>query len=353
MFSDAAGGYAMMYLSLLGGFVLLMLCGDLLVRGAAALAARFGVSSLVIALTVVAVGTSMPELVISADAALQGSPDIALGNVVGSNIANILLVLGLPALIYPMSCSDGSLKQNTMIMLGASVLLIALCFLGTLTRGEGLLLLVLLGIYIAWSLLTVQTHRLEARARAAEARALALEVKETGKAVEAAVEQVIVKDVPTVAMSSLVIAAFILIGCVGLPLGAHLVVAGGTAIARAFAVPEATIALSLVAVGTSLPELSTSLMAAWRKEHDIAIGNVIGSNIVNILGILGLSSLIAPLPVSATFLQIDLWVMLLAAFAIIPTIMTRGSITWWKGAAFVLAYAIYIVSILHRGSALI
>lgn len=343
----------MMYLSVLGGFVLLMLCGDLLVRGAVALAARFGVPSLVIALTIVAVGTSMPELVISADAALQGSPDIALGNVVGSNIANILLVLGLPALIYPMSCADGSLKRNTMIMLGASVLLIALCLLGPLNRGEGLLLLVLLGIYIAWSLLEVQTHRLEARARAAEARALALEVKETGKAMEAAVEQVIVRDVPTVTMSWLVIAALILVGCAGLPVGAHLVVAGGTAIARAFSVPEATIALSLVAIGTSLPELSTSLMAAWRKEHDIAIGNVIGSNIVNILGILGVSSLIAPLPVAATFLHVDLWVMLLAAFAIVPTVMARGSITWWKGAAFVLAYAIYIVSILHRGSALI
>lgn len=340
----------MMYLSVLGGFVLLVLSGDLLVRGAVGLASRFGTSPLVIAVTVVALGTSMPELVISADAALQGSPEIALGNVIGSNIANILLVLGLPALISPLSCSDGSLKGSVLIMLGASAALTALCFLGPIGRGEGLLLLVLCGAYVAWSLLEVRTHRLEARALAAEARALALEVKEPGKAVEQAVEHAIVKNVPTAATSWAVIAAFTLIGFVGLPLGAHLVVSGGTAIARAFAVPEATIALTLVAVGTSLPELTTSLMAAWRKEHDVAIGNVIGSNIINILAILGVSSLIAPLPVAANFLHVDLWAMLLAAFAIVPTVMSRARITWWKGAMFVLAYAIYMVSIFQRGS---
>lgn len=343
---------ATMYLSALGGFVLLMLCGDLLVRGAVGLAARFGVSSLVIALTVVALGTSMPELVISADAALQGSPDIAIGNVVGSNIANILLVLGLPALVHPISCGGRSLTSNMWIMVGASLLLIALSFFGEFNRGEGLLLVVLLGIYIGWSQVDVRTHRLEARALAAEARAMAIEVKETGKVVEHAVEEMIEKDVPTAAMSSLVIAAFLLVGIVGLPLGAHLVVAGGTAIARAFAVPEATIALSMIAVGTSLPELSTSLMAAWRREYDVAIGNVVGSNIVNILGILGVTALIAPLPVAPNFLRVDLWVMLLAALAIVPTVVARGSIVRWKGAVFVVAYAVYLVVILQRGEGL-
>lgn len=342
----------MMYLSVLGGFALLMLCGDLLVRGAVGLAARFGVSSLVIALTVVALGTSMPELVISADAALQGSPDIALGNVVGSNIANILLVLGLPALVYPISCRGRALKLNTWIMLAVSVLLIALCFLGPLDRGEGLLLLVLLGIYLGWSQIDARTHRFEARALAAEARAMTLEVKETGKVVEHAIEEVIEEDVPTAAMSQLVIAVFLLVGIVGLPLGAHLVVAGGTAIARAFAVPEATIALSMIAIGTSLPELSTSLMAAWRREHDVAIGNVVGSNIVNILGILGVTALIAPLPVAPNFLRLDLWVMLLAALAIVPTVMARGSIVRWKGAVFVVAYAVYLIAILQHGRGL-
>ena len=342
----------MIYLELLGGFVLLVLCGDLLVRGAVGLAARFHVSPLVIALTVVALGTSMPELVISADATLQGSPDIAIGNVVGSNIANILLVLGLPALIYPISCGGRALVSNTWIMVGASVMLIALAFFGEFNRGEGLLLLVMLGIYLAWSQVDARAHRLAARAAAAEARALALEMKEAGKAVEQAVEEAIDRDVPSTAMSSIVIGAFILVGCAGLPLGAHLVVAGGTGIARAFAVPEAVIALSLIAVGTSLPELATSLMAAWRREHDVAIGNVVGSNIINILAVLGVSAMISPLSIAPNFLRADLWVMLLAALALTPVVIARSSITRWMGAAFVLAYAIYLFSILQRGSGL-
>jgi cation:H+ antiporter len=341
----------MTYLSVLGGFLLLALCGDLLVRGAVGLATRLGISALTIALTVVALGTSAPELFVSVDAALEGAPDLAIGNVVGSNIANILLVLGLPALLHPVSCRGRALGANTAIMIGVSLLLTALCFLGQLERGQGLLLLVLLGVYFAWSRFDLRTHRLEARLRAAEARALAADVKETGALVEHAVEDVIEEDVPSKAMSSLVVAIFILIGCAGLPLGAHLVVAGGAEIARAFGLSEAAIGLTLVAVGTSLPELATSLMAAWRREDDVAIGNVVGSNIVNILAILGLSSLMAPLPVAPNFLRVDLWVMLLAAFAVLPMVMRRGTITRWTGALFVLAYAIYVYTLLERGGA--
>lgn len=340
----------MTYLSFAGGLVLLMLGGDLLVRGAAGLAARAGVSPLVIALTVVALGTSMPELVISVEAALRGSPDIALGNVVGSNIANILLVLGLPALIHPIACGGQSLGFNTWLMLGASLLLIVLCFLGPLTQGEGLLLVVLLAAYLAWSAREARRHRIEARERASAAAALVREVGETRRLIEHAVEEIVEKDVTPAAMSRLVIGVFIVVGCIGLPIGAHLVVVGGTGIARAFGVPEAAIALSLIAVGTSLPELSTSLMAAWRRQHDLAIGNVVGSNIINILAILGVTSLIAPLPVAANFLHFDLWVMLLAALAIVPTVRARGSITRGKGAIFVLFYAVYLFTVFHYGS---
>ncbi|MBI1261131.1 MAG: calcium/sodium antiporter [Rhizobiales bacterium] len=339
-----------MYVWLISGFVLLVFCGDLLVRGAVSLAARLGVSSLVISLTIVALGTSMPELMIATDAALIGSPDIAIGNVVGSNIANILLVLGLPALIYPLACNQPSLRGNALMMIGASVILIVLAFIGPITRGEGFLLLVLTAIYFIWSREDVQKNKLEARTRAAEARAMALEVTKDETRLEERAEDVLHKDIPSTSVSWLVIGGYILIGCIGLPIGAHLVVIGGTDIARAFAVPESVIALSLIAVGTSLPEISTSLVAAWRREEGVAIGNVIGSNILNILAILGVASFVAPITVAPEFLHVDLWVMLITSLAILPIIMSKGSITRLNGAIFVLAYVAYLYAILQRVS---
>lgn len=319
----------MMYASLAAGLVVLLLCGDLLVRGAAGLAERAGLSPLVIALTVVALGTSMPELVVSVSAALQGSPDIALGNVVGSNIANILLVLGVPAMLYPIACSHHALRLNTAFMLAASGMLIVFCLVGPLTRGEGQLLLVALAGYLVWSARDAKRHPADA------------------------IEQTTETITKVEHMPRLTIAGFILVGCIGLPIGAHLVVEGGTTMARSFGVSDAVIALTLIAVGTSLPELATSLMAAIRKRHDVAIGNVIGSNIINILAILGVTSLIMPLPVAPNFLRLDLWVMLLAAFAIVPTVLARGSITRTKGAVFVAAYIAYVYAIFHNAGEMI
>lgn len=340
----------LMYVWLLSGFVLLVFCGDLLVRGAVSLAARIGVSSLVISLTIVALGTSMPELMIATDAALIGSPDIAMGNVVGSNIANILLVLGLPALLYPLACNQRALRGNAIMMIGASVILIVLAFIGPIARGEGFLLLVLTALYFIWSREDVQKDKLEARARAAEARALERELVEDETRLEETAEKALRKDLPTTSLSWLLIGAYIVIGIIGLPIGAHLVVIGGTDLARAFAVPESVIALSLIAVGTSLPEISTSLVAAWRREEGVAIGNVIGSNILNILAILGVAAFVAPITVSPEFLQVDLWVMLITSLAILPVILAKGSITRLYGAIFVLAYIAYLYAILHRVS---
>ncbi len=186
----------MMYLSLAAGLVVLLLCGDLLVRGAAGLAERAGLSPLIIALTVVALGTSMPELVVSVSAALQGSPDIALGNVVGSNIANILLVLGLPAMLYPIVCSHHALRLNTAFMLAASGLLIAFCLVGPLTRGEGQLLLVALGLYLVWSGWDATRYPADA------------------------IEQTVDTITKVEHMPRLTIAGLILVGCIGLPIGA-------------------------------------------------------------------------------------------------------------------------------------
>tara|TARA_R110000824_G_scaffold390760_8_gene587772 strand:- start:23935 stop:24930 length:996 start_codon:yes stop_codon:yes gene_type:complete len=331
-----------MYISLALGLFLLLVAGDLLVRGAAGLAARAGLSPLIIALTVVAIGTSMPELVISVGAALRGSPDIAIGNVVGSNIANILLVLGLPAIIYPITCKTAGLRLNTGIMIAATMLLIAFCFLGPLTRLEGFLLVGLLTGYLAWSAWDARKHPEDLQAQTALAEELMEEadhkLDEAGHPIHMAKSHIV---------------AFILVGCVGLPIGAHLVVEGGTELARLFGVPDAVIALSLIAVGTSLPELATSLMAAFRKRHDLAIGNVIGSNIVNILGILGITAFILPLPVAPNFLTFDLWVMLGAALIIVPTIWKRGSITRGTGAFFILAYGAYLFAIFHTGKGMI
>ncbi|MDO8288737.1 MAG: calcium/sodium antiporter [Parvibaculum sp.] len=331
-----------MYLSLAFGLVLLMLAGDLLVRGAAGLAARAGLSPLIIALTVVAIGTSMPELVISVSAALQGSPDIAIGNVVGSNIANILLILGLPALIYPIVCNARGLRRNTVVMLGTSLLLIALCFLGPLAFTEGLILIGLLVAYLFWSAWEAQRHPEDVTAQTKKAEEL----------MEEADHKLSPAGTP-VHMAKSHIIAFILVGCIGLPVGAHLVVEGGTEIARFFGVPDAVIALSLIAIGTSLPELATSLMAAFRHRYDLAIGNVVGSNIVNILGILGINALIMPLPVAANFLHFDLWVMLAAALVIMAIIGTHGTITRSKGVMFITAYGAYLYFIFHSGKDLV
>lgn len=319
----------MMYLSLAAGLVILLLCGDLLVRGAAGLAERAGLSPLIIALTVVALGTSMPELFISVSAAYHGAPDIALGNVVGSNIANILLVLGLPAILYPIACSHHALRLNTSFMLAASGLLIVFCFLGPLASLQGQLLLVALAAYLIWSARDARRHPADAIVQTAETITM-------------------VEHMPRAT-----IAGFILVGCIGLPLGANLVVEGGTLMARSFGVSDAVIALTLIAVGTSLPELATSLMAAIRKRHDVAIGNVIGSNIINILAILGVTALIMPLPVAPNFLRLDLWVMLLAAFAIVPTVLARGTITRVMGALFVAAYVAYVYAIFHNAGEMI
>lgn len=331
-----------MYMSLALGLVLLLVAGDLLVRGAAGLAARAGLSPLIIALTIVAIGTSMPELVISVGAALRGSPDIAIGNVVGSNIANILLVLGLPAIIYPIVCNTAGLRLNTSIMIAATLLLIVFCMLGPLTRVEGVLLAGLLVCYLAWSAFDARKHPEDLEARKERAEELMDEAEHKLDATGAPVH-----------MPKKNIFAFILVGCIGLPIGAHLVVEGGTELARLFGVPDAVIALSLIAIGTSLPELATSLMAAFRKRHDLAIGNVIGSNIVNILGILGITALVLPLPVAPNFLSFDLWVMLGAALIIVPVIWKRGTISRGTGAFFVLAYGAYMFAIFNAGKDMI
>lgn len=307
-------------LRLFGGLVYLVLGGDLLVRGALGLARRTSIPPVVIGLTVVALGTSAPELVISVYAALSGYTDVAIGNVVGSNIANVLLVLGAPALISPVLADATGLRRQTGFMFGVSVLFVALMYDGSLSRPEGLLLL---GVLIAALVLVYY---------------LKIEIPGADEADEADQLQRVLglprKLVPAVAL--------VVFGMVMLPIGADLTVEGAVSIATAFAIPEVVIGSTIVALGTSLPELSTTLIAAFHRSSDIALGNVIGSNALNILLVAGASSAIATLPVPASIIAFDAWVLLAATIALLVFVLRRWPVGRLAGGAFLLGYVGYV-----------
>jgi cation:H+ antiporter len=304
----------------LAGLVLLIVGGEGLVRGSVNLALRLGIPALIVGLTVVAFGTSAPELLVSVNAALKGEAGIALGNVVGSNIANVLLILGLPALITVIHSSKSDTRRSFTMMIGASVLFIALCFVGPITWWHGLILLAGLAAMI-WDNIRI------ARAHRALAVADDLEGVDPG-------------------MAAWKIGAYILVGLVGLGLGAELLVRGASNIALSFGVSSEVIGLTLVAVGTSLPELVTSVVAAVRRQADVAMGNVIGSNIFNLLSIIGITSLISPLDVPQSFLEVNLWVMLATSLMLIPFAYYRRDIGRGVGVVFVALYVAYTVSLI-------
>lgn len=308
----------MMYLQVAAGLVILLICGELLVRGAVALAELFGVSKLVIGFTIVAFGTSAPELVVCISAALEGAPGIAFGNVVGSNIANVLLVLGVPALIYPLTCDNQSALRDSFIMIGGSLLFAVLAWIGFIGFFEGALLVagLALVIYLAYR---------RARLSGEDSADDALEEYE--------------ENMPKSIWLSLV---FVLAGLVGLIAGSTLLVDGAVSIATAAGVSEEIIGLTLVALGTSLPELATSLIAAFRRHGDVAIGNVLGSNLFNITGIIGATALIKPLEAPAQILHFDLFIMLAASAILIPIFLLRKPVGRMLGAFFCVAYVSYI-----------
>lgn len=339
-----------MFLLVAGGLLILIVCGDFLVQGASALAARYGLSPLLIALTIVAFGTSAPELLVSVQAALAGAPGIALGNVVGSNIANILLILGLPALIAPIACSGRTVPHNMIIMLAASVLLTVLCFVGPLAFWQGVLLISLLAAYLVYSGWDARKNPYSAEAGTA---ALAAQERpdDAFAGGQTDTHHLPHGDIEVPDMSRGMIALRIILGIAGLPVGAHLVVNGGVEIAETFGVSDAVIGLSLIAVGTSLPELATSIMAVFRRNDDVVVGNIIGSNIMNILAILGVTAIIAPISVSPDFLSFHLWVMLGAAVLLLPIAMTGRKVGRGAGLVFLAAYGAYLYAMFAFGHA--
>ena len=308
------------FLFVMIGLVILMAAGDALVRGAVALSLRAGIPAIVVGSTIVAFGTSAPELLVSVQAALADAPGIALGNVVGSNIANIWLVLGVPALIAPIGGVTRGATRNLLFMLVSTVVFTALILPGTIVWWGGLVLLALVALMVGDSV----RHSLEARAADRAETALAD-----------------LEDVD-LHIAGWKIAALMVVGLVGLPVGADLLVDGARAIARDFGVSETLIGLTIVAVGTSLPELATSVMAAVRRETDVAIGNVVGSNIFNLTFIIGVTALLTPIQVPEEILRRDIWAMILAALVVASFILMNRSMGRLVGVAFLAIYAGYI-----------
>ncbi|MDP4990003.1 MAG: calcium/sodium antiporter [Marivita lacus] len=306
------------------GLVILLLAGDALVKGAVNLSLRVGIPALIVSLTIVAFGTSAPELLISVNAALDNVPGIALGNVVGSNTANILLVLGIPALLAVMHTSECDTRKSYVIMVGASVLFIALAFRGIFDPLAGIILLAALVLILGDSFRDVLVHR-----RAGQA---APEEEEPEGADP---------DMPWWK-----IVLYLALGLIGLPIGADMLVDSSVELATMFGVSDTVIGLTLVALGTSLPELATTVMAALRRQADVALGNVIGSNMFNLLAIIGIASLIAPIPVDPEFLRFDLWVMLGASLLIFPLVFMGRDLTRIWGVVLSALYLGYIALVI-------
>jgi cation:H+ antiporter len=307
------------------GLVALVVGAELLVRGASKLALSFGISPLVVGLTVVSFGTSAPEVAVSVGAALDGNTDIALGNVVGSNIFNVLFILGVSALITPLVVNIQLVRQEVPIMIGASLLLLVLSLDGRLGTFDAALLF---GLLLAYTIFLVRQSRRETQAARDE---FAAEVKPAADGAWDA--------------RSPVQLALIVVGLGLLVLGSDWLVSSAVSIAKSLGVSDVVIGLTIVAAGTSMPEVATSVMAAIKGERDIAVGNVVGSNTFNILGCLGLSGLAAGadgLAVPAAVLNFDVWVMLAVALACLPVFVTGREIARWEGGVFLLYYVAYV-----------
>ncbi len=312
-------------LMFLGGLILLVVGANVLVRGASKLALSFGISPLVVGLTIVAFGTSAPEVAVTVGAVLDGKTDIAIGNVVGSNIFNVLFILGISALIAPLVVNIQLIRQEVPIMIGGSLLLLALGLDGRLSFSDGGVLFVLLVSYTVF--LVVQSRR--------ETQAAKDEYADEIKPAEAG------------AWDDRLPAQLLLIGAglAALVFGSEYLVQAAVNFAKAMGVSDLIIGLTIVAAGTSMPEVATSITAAIKGERDIAVGNVVGSNTFNILGCLGLSGLVSGdlgLTLAPSLLAFDIWVMLAVALACLPVFMTGREIARWEGGVFLGYYVAYV-----------
>ena len=309
-----------------GGLVLLALGGELLVRGAVGAARRLGISPLLAGLTIVGFGTSTPELATSVQAALAGSPGIALGNVVGSNIANILLILGISALILPLAVNPAAFRRDSLALGASTVLATGAVLMGTIGLATGLVLVAGLVGYIWYA------YRSEKAADDDEAHRHEAETADT----------------MPVTTRPLALGVMIVAGLAAAIYGARLLVEGAVVLAAAAGISESVIGLTVVAIGTSLPEMIACLVAVWRNHPDVALGNVVGSNIYNILGILGLTAIIQPIEAPADIARIDIWILLCVTLLLIVQLRSGWKLSRIEGGVLLVLYGAYTAALALR-----
>ncbi|MDW3206874.1 MAG: calcium/sodium antiporter [Alphaproteobacteria bacterium] len=308
------------YLLIVAGLVCLFVGGEALVRGSASTARRLGVSPLLIGLTLVGFGTSAPELVTSVAAAFAGSPGIAVGNVVGSNIANILLILGLTAVIVPIVTSRDAILRDGLALCIATAACLGIVLVGFADRPYGIGLILLLGLYLTY---TISRER-RVQDAAYDLHRAESEIAEPG---------------PERLSVAIGLAFF---GLVLTLVGAKMLVSGAIDLAESAGLSQTLIGLTIVAVGTSLPELSASIVAAVRRQTDLALGNILGSNLFNTLGILGVTAIVHPLEIPVEIARIDIWVMIAATLAMLGFALTGGRLCRLEGGALLVGYAAYL-----------
>jgi len=306
----------MVWLQALLGLIVLLVAGDLLVRGAVNFSLKIKIPAFIVSLTVVALGTSAPELLVAIRAILDNSPGIALGNVVGSNIANVFLVLGIPALIAGINTRECNTRKNYVFMMIATVIFLAVAFIGNFSLPQGILFLILLALFL---LITARDT-------------LKMQDKISNLEVENA-------D-PNLVFWKIIL--FLSLGFIGLPIGADILVTNSSLIAKSYGLSDEVIGLTLVALGTSLPELATTLMAALRKQAEVALGNVIGSNIYNLFAIVGITTMFGDIPIATSFFNFDFWILFGAGIVLFPFVYMRVNINRLWGAFLTLTYAAYL-----------
>ncbi|MGB0907572.1 MAG: calcium/sodium antiporter [Maricaulaceae bacterium] len=315
------------FLFLILGIIILVVSGDFLVRGAAALARHWGIPALIVGLTIVAFGTSAPELVVGIQAVMRGAGELASGNIVGSNIANVLLALGLPAMIMAIPTNMPGVGRNALVCLIATILVIGLAFLGNpLQTWQGAILFSGILIYLTWMFLLAK--------QGADDPILA-EMTELDEGEDGLPKNIVWSGL------------FVLFGLVGLAFGGDLIVDNAVLIAQDLGISKTVIGLTIVAIGTSLPEVATVMVAAYRGHSEVAIGNVLGSNIFNLFAVLGATALAGPVPIAPELFVFDFWVMLASTAALLLFVMTRAPIGKKTGAIFLIGYALYLAALVR------
>lgn len=313
---------------LLLGIVILIVAGDLMVRGAAALARHWGVPSLIVGLTIVAFGTSAPEMVVSVQATLRGLGELAVGNVVGSNIANVLLALGLPALIMAIPTNISGVARNSFVCVVATILLVFLaCISNPLVFWQGAVLFTGIVLYLSW-MFTL--------ARAGAHDPILEEMADIDEGEDGLPANLSLSTI------------WLIFGLIGLVLGGWLIVENAQKIALGFGVSETVIGLTIIAIGTSLPEITTVLIASYRGHSEVAIGNVLGSNIFNSFAVMGAAAMTGPVIVEKELLHLDMWVMLIATFALLIFVLKRKPIGRKTGVIFTSTYILYMLVVASR-----